>query len=97
MTFLKSLCFTLALGALASEATAAMPCSTHAELVKLLGGKYGESLSNYGVAGQRNLVEVYVSEAGSFTILATKPDGISCIIATGQNWERAATKNLTSL
>jgi hypothetical protein len=72
----------------ASFAASSLPCSKRDDLVKLLDSKYREGLSGFGLAGQTNLVEVYVSKNGTFTILATNPKGVSCIIATGQNWEK---------
>jgi hypothetical protein len=79
-----------------TSAWAAPVCSSHDSLVKLLGNRYKEALSQYGISGHTNLVEIYVSKAGTFTILATRADGISCIIATGDSWEDQM-KNLTSL
>lgn len=79
----------VAIAMLGTAAYAApMPCSKRDDLIKLLDSKYREGLSGFGLAGQTNLVEVYVSKNGSFTILATNPKGVSCIIATGQNWEK---------
>lgn len=32
-------------------------------------------------------IEVFASESGSFTIVNTRPDGLSCLIAAGENWQ----------
>ena len=41
-----------------------------------------------GVAKNGGLVEVLTSGAGStFTIILTRPDGTTCMIAAGQGWE----------
>ena len=32
------------------------------------------------------MVEIWVSDNGSFTVLITRPSGLSCIIASGENW-----------
>ncbi len=64
------------------------PCASHASVVKMLEGKYKENLAGFGLAGQAALVEVYVSANGSFTVLATNAKGHSCILATGQSWEK---------
>ena len=63
-------------------------CGKRDDVVKLLDSKYQEQLTGFGVAGQSNIVEVYVSKNGSFTILATTTDGTTCIIAAGQSWEK---------
>ena len=37
------------------------------------------------------LVEVYASEeTGTWTILMTRPDGTTCLLAAGQRWEQDA-------
>jgi hypothetical protein len=82
--------------AMSAPAWTAPVCSQHDSMVKLLGNRYKEALSQYGISGQTNLVEIYVSKAGTFTIIATRSDGISCIVATGDSWENQL-KNLTSL
>ncbi len=89
----------LGCGLLAQTAGASpMPCMTHDDLVKLLGNKYSEELNGYGLAGQSSLVEVYFSERGSFTIVATNSSGMSCVIAAGQSWEKVTPpKKLTGL
>jgi hypothetical protein len=81
---------------LSTPAWAAPVCSNHDSLVKVLVNRYKETLSQYGIAGQTKLVEIYVSKSGTFTILATRADGISCIIATGDSWEDQL-KHLTTL
>jgi hypothetical protein len=85
-----------AMFALGTPTLAASTCADHESLVKLLSNRYKEALSSYGVSGQKNIVEVFVSKTGTFTILATRTDGVSCVVATGDNWENEL-KNLTSL
>jgi hypothetical protein len=79
-----------ALFALTTPGIAATTCADHDAMVKLLGKRYKEALSNYGVSGQKNIVEIFVSKVGTFTIL------VSCVVATGDNWE-SQLKNVTSL
>ena len=40
-----------------------------------------------GLAPNGGVVEVLASENGSWTLLVTMPDGHSCVIAVGENWE----------
>jgi hypothetical protein len=96
MSILKYSVIFASLLSLSTPLQAAPVCSSHDSLVKLLGNRYKEALSQYGISGQSNLVEIFVSKKGTFTILATRTDGISCIIATGESWEDQL-KNLTSL
>ena len=76
-----------------------MACAaSRADFIKALNDKYQESGKALGIAGQVNLVEVFASKAGTWTILVTTPEGKSCIIAAGSSWEDLPpSKNLTSL
>ena len=90
----------VAFGLLSGTASAApaMPCAKRDELVKLLDEKYKESQTGYGTVGEKSVIEVYKSEKGSFTVISTYPNGVSCIIAAGQNWEGVeAPKRLTNI
>ena len=49
-----------------------------------------QALSNsMGLIDPTAVVEVFVSEAGTFTILASGTDGTSCILASGEGWDGA--------
>ena len=86
----------IALGS-ANPAQAAM-CGKRVDFIKALNDKYQESGKALGIAGQVNLVEIFASKAGTWTILVTTPEGRTCIIAAGSSWEDLPpTKNLTSL
>ena len=55
----------------------------------MLNQRYAELPSALGVQADGQLVEVFVSENGmSWTIVLTRPDGWSCIVAVGEHWER---------
>lgn len=62
-------------------------CGKRADFVKALAQKYQETPRSIGIAGQVNLVEIFVSKAGTWTILYTDPYGKTCIIAAGNSWE----------
>jgi hypothetical protein len=69
--------------------TAVAPaCHSHADLSEMLNQKYAEQPSALGVQANGHLVEVFVSADGaSWTIVITRPDGWSCIVAVGEHWE----------
>lgn len=49
--------------------------------------RYGERLQSAGVTGGGNLAEVYANpETGTWTWLATRPDGLTCILGAGEGW-----------
>ena len=63
-------------------------CHSHADVTKMLDQKFAEQPSALGVQANGHLVEVFVSNQGtSWTIVVTRPDGWSCIVAVGQHWE----------
>lgn len=62
-------------------------CGLRADFIRTLADQYQETGKALGIAGQVNLVEVFASKAGTWTILVTTPEGKSCIIAAGSSWE----------
>jgi hypothetical protein len=70
------------------QASAATPqCAAHEEMVKVLATRYSEAPKAVGLVNEDRVVEIFVSKAGSWTILVTRPGGTACILAAGQNWE----------
>lgn len=39
-------------------------------------------------SGQAQVVEIFASEGGSWTITVTLPDGSTCLVASGQGYEQ---------
>lgn len=68
----------------------AAACETRETIVTRLEDKYSESLTAGGLQGSRSvqtMVEVWASEkTGTFTVILTNPQGVSCIVATGTNF-----------
>ena len=92
--------FTLATALLwATAANAQSACGVRTKFIETLAKNYQEEPSAFGIAGQRNLVELFVSKAGTWTMLVTHPNGMSCIVAAGQSWEQfpPATAKMTGL
>lgn len=73
--------------ALYGRAHAMGVCGPRADFIKALADKYQESGKAIGIAGQVNLVELFASTAGTWTIIVTSPEGRTCIIAAGTSWE----------
>ena len=75
--------------ALASPALAGN-CASRAAVVERLETKYAEELAMAGLqtaSDTGTVVEVWASsETGTFTILVTQPNGITCIVATGTDF-----------
>jgi hypothetical protein len=64
------------------------PCGQRTVLVEAMKNIFGESPQATGVMSSNELFEVFVSPAGTWTILITNPHGISCVAAAGENWDR---------
>jgi len=67
-----------------------VPCGPRDTITDQLTQRYSEHQSGLGVANGTRLFEVWQSEqTGTWTILMTRPDGVSCIMATGRHWRDA--------
>ena len=75
------------------HASAQPVCGPRAEIVAALADQYKEQAAGRGSAiGRDGIVvfELYVSATGSWTLLMSRPDGVSCIFVAGGNWEPVA-------
>ena len=75
-----------------------VPASLHAQsncaerdtVVEKLETGYGEEFAGGGLQNSKNIFEVWFSEEkGTWTILLTRADGTSCIMASGTNWRES--------
>lgn len=87
MTKLHLLAFAV-LAVSVSDASAQMLCAPRADIIAGIDKKYQERPNAFGIAGEKTLVELFTSEAGSWTMIMTRPGGVSCIMAVGQSWEQ---------
>jgi len=75
-------------------------CAKREQVVERLKTRYSESLTAGGLQASRNsqtIVEVWASkETGTFTVILTTPEGMSCVVATGTDWFQAAEVEGTS-
>lgn len=63
-------------------------CAARDDVVERLRQKYGESRRGIGLLQDQRVVEIWTSEkSGSWTIVVTLPDGSTCLLAAGENWE----------
>lgn len=70
-----------------SPATGQGLCGSHEDIVKKLASGFKEVRAGWGLAGNNGLVELYVSETGGWSVLITRPNGLTCMVASGQDWE----------
>ena len=82
----------LALMGTAAAAQQAQPgqqpqCNDRDTVLSLLAKKYKESPVAAGVTNTGGLVEVLTDgKGGTWTIIVTTPQGMSCLVAAGESW-----------
>lgn len=62
-------------------------CGERTEITKSLGMKYHEKLVASGLADAGSMIEIFASKKGTWTMIVTSPNGRSCYLASGENWE----------
>jgi hypothetical protein len=63
-------------------------CAPRDDVMSYLADKYGETRRSIGLAGQGAVMEMHAADAtGTWTITMTLPDGVTCMIASGQGYE----------
>lgn len=62
-------------------------CAMRGEVSEKLLGEYTEKPISMGLANNGGILEVFTSPTGnSWTIVITTPDGVSCLMASGEYW-----------
>lgn len=68
-------------------ADAQMLCGPRDALVAHLRTAFQEHRHAVALTGNGRLLEVFVAESGSWTIVVSQPDGPSCILSAGESWD----------
>ena len=63
-------------------------CGDREVIIDRLESAYQEKPVAVGLSGNGGVVELYLSDKGSWTLLLTQPTGVSCLIAAGDNWHQ---------
>lgn len=74
----------------ATQTNAEIPglrCAPRAEVVQILTTRFGETRQAMGLAAADQLMEVYASDSGRWTLTVSLPDGTTCLLASGQSFE----------
>ena len=80
-----------------SQARPATVCDQRETVLDHLRSRYQEEPVALGVANNGGLVEVLSTDNGTtWTIVITLPNGMTCLLAAGQNWENFPEINLGS-
>ncbi len=62
-------------------------CGERGAVVTSLEKTYSETPVSMGLASNGAIIEILASPSGTFTIILTRPNGLSCVMAAGENWE----------
>lgn len=87
-TFLKMLTVMSAAALVISPAFAQSACGERAPFVQQLEKVHHETPQAMGLSSDGGVFEVFASPAGTWTILVTYPNGVTCVVAAGEAWER---------
>lgn len=69
------------------NAAQAANCASRDALVSSLESQYSEQLTARGLQSSKTLIEFFASaETGTFTVLVTNAQGVSCIVGAGTEW-----------
>ncbi len=95
--FKRLIALGLGIGAVMTALPAhASTCALRDQVVSRLQEQYSEQLTAGGLnssANKTTLVEVWASpETGTFTVMLTNAQGLSCIVATGTDWYAQTTE-----
>lgn len=86
--------FALSLGflglILATQAAIAAQCAPRDQVAAGLATGFDETRRAIGLSSPSQMLEIFASEAGSWTIIVTGPDGMTCLVASGQGFEAMA-------
>jgi hypothetical protein len=64
-------------------------CAMRDHVIARLSSAYGETRQSIALGANNQVVEVFASLAtGTWTITVTTPNGLTCLVASGQAYER---------
>ncbi|MET4128382.1 hypothetical protein [Roseovarius sp. MBR-6] len=76
------------LAALSAPAPAlAQACLPRDDLIEMLEERYAEHLRMQALTTGGRLIEMYLAQSGSWTIVLVRPDGMACPVLSGQGVE----------
>ena len=71
-------------------------CGIHQVVLDKLKSTFDEEPAGRGLAKNGGVLEIYTSPEGTWTITLTRPDGLSCLMETGEFWETLERKDIES-
>jgi len=78
------------LASAATPAVAQMLCVDRVDMLNRLASEYEEELIEVKMMEEHGLLEILASSSqGTWTLLLTKPGGISCVLASGKGLDKS--------
>ena len=72
----------------ATSANAQQVCAPRDRVVVQLKKQFEEEVSGRGLTvNGKKMIELFISEKGSWTMLISDPQGRSCVVASGEYWQ----------
>ncbi len=65
----------------------ALQCARREAVIAALADRYGETPQALGLGQNGFVMELHAAPSGSWTITITRPDGITCLLAAGDNFQ----------
>ena len=93
-TLLAIIAFFLVMFAISNAVSQNLACVPRPDIIKRLGYKYKETTIGLGIANNGGVLELLTTKTGNtWTILITMPNGISCMVASGEDWQNLPPKD----
>jgi hypothetical protein len=77
----------ISLVGITGKAEADLQCGNHDKIVDVLGKKFKETRRAMGVVNAKAVMEIFMSTQGNWTLVITDTSGLSCITASGEEWQ----------
>ena len=84
---MRILLIAVLLGLMSSPSAASGHCAPWEAYVETLAKAYREVPLAQGVTFNGKVLAIFAAENGSWSIVVTDANGVTCMIASGQNWE----------
>ncbi len=62
-------------------------CGSREMVVSHLGDAYGEKPTVMALASSGGIIQVLVASDGTWTMIITRPSGVTCIVEFGEGWQ----------
>ncbi|HYB55755.1 MAG TPA: hypothetical protein VEK12_06250 [Alphaproteobacteria bacterium] len=79
-----------------AHAQVRVPCAERAQVVDALQHDFAETQVASGLTPAGQLLEIFASDKGTWTVILSLPTGKSCMIANGDAWNSEKKPSLTS-